>query len=388
MTNELTTEATDRSVEWRGGSLDDLVRMLSTPAVAARIEVLVPDGMGRPERPIGEVHMVAGGVSDAFAGTLRGDEAMAHLKALAATTFRVEPCIPEPASGGIAPAGPSDGSLAERSLAALMRYCEQYVMTCLIEVSKGEQHATISYRKGEIISTVVDGSESEEALSEVMSWKEGRYKIVLPPLVLPAPPPRPVRPSLAETRTLFGYAPPPPPAHAPPRETLPFVPPVDYAASARRATRPGMPVDVYDTASPERTTDVGVPAFPSPSTSSRPSTTIDIEAGTPGPLPTTLERPGSLPSAAAAAGPAAGEPRSTAPGFGPARPADAPAPAPAPAPSRETRPPAATVRMQRRVAVRRRTLSDLPVAVHVGLGLALGLAIVGAYWVVQGLLLQ
>jgi hypothetical protein len=40
------------------------------------------------------------------------------------------------------------------------------------------------------------------------------------------------------------------------------------------------------------------------------------------------------------------------------------------------------------VAVRRRTLSDLPVAVHVGLGLALGLAIVGAYWVVQGLLLQ
>jgi hypothetical protein len=38
------------------------------------------------------------------------------------------------------------------------------------------------------------------------------------------------------------------------------------------------------------------------------------------------------------------------------------------------------------VAVRRRTLSDLPVAAHVGLGLALGLAVVGAYWVVQGIL--
>jgi hypothetical protein len=38
------------------------------------------------------------------------------------------------------------------------------------------------------------------------------------------------------------------------------------------------------------------------------------------------------------------------------------------------------------VAVRRRSLSDLPVLAHVGLGLALGLAVVGAYWVVQGIL--
>jgi hypothetical protein len=40
----------------------------------------------------------------------------------------------------------------------------------------------------------------------------------------------------------------------------------------------------------------------------------------------------------------------------------------------------------RRTAVRKRTLADLPVVVHVGLGLALGLAIVGGYWVIQSLL--
>jgi hypothetical protein len=50
-----------------------------------------------------------------------------------------------------------------------------------------------------------------------------------------------------------------------------------------------------------------------------------------------------------------------------------------------SRPPS-TTRNSRRVAVRRRTLSDLPVFAHVGLGLALGLAVVGAYWVIQGIL--
>jgi len=45
-------------------------------------------------------------------------------------------------------------------------------------------------------------------------------------------------------------------------------------------------------------------------------------------------------------------------------------------------------RATRRVAVRRRTLSDLPVAAHVGLGLVLGLAVVGTYWVIQSILIH
>jgi hypothetical protein len=74
--------------------------------------------------------------------------------------------------------------------------------------------------------------------------------------------------------------------------------------------------------------------------------------------------------------------RSTAPGFVPAKPDSVPT---LTGLARETRNATVSPRTPRRVAVRRRTLSDLPVVVHVGLGLALGLAIVGAYWLAQGL---
>jgi len=133
----------DQAVEWKGGSLDELVAMLSGPALAARIEVLAPEPGTRAERVAGEVHMVAGGVSESFAGDLRGDEALEHLKALSSTRFRVEPCVPDPETGGVAPPGPDEGLLTERPLASLMRYCEQFAMTCLLEVWRGSEHATI-----------------------------------------------------------------------------------------------------------------------------------------------------------------------------------------------------------------------------------------------------
>src|SRR3954447_4019286 len=159
----------DQAVEWKGGSLEELVGMLSGPALAARIEVLAPEPGTRSDLVAGEVHMVAGGVAEAIAGELRGDEALAHLKALPSTRFRVEPCVPEPDSGGISPPGPDEGMLTERSLASLMRYCEQFVMTCLLEVWRGSEQATIRYRRGEIASIVVDGSDAPDRLPEVMT---------------------------------------------------------------------------------------------------------------------------------------------------------------------------------------------------------------------------
>src|SRR5213076_814600 len=171
--------STDRVVQWRGGSLDELMGMLSGPGLAARIEVLSSEGGGRPERVVGAVQLMAGGVAEAISGSLRGDDALAQLKRLSTATFRVEPCVPEPESGGIAPPGPEEGQLSERPLAALMRYCEQYAMTCLLEVWRGGEQATINYRRGEIVSTTVDGNDDPEQLPEVMTWSQGQYRIVL-----------------------------------------------------------------------------------------------------------------------------------------------------------------------------------------------------------------
>ena len=369
--------STDRVVYWRGGSLDELVAMLSGPALAARIEVVIADA--QKERVVGEVHMVAGGVAEAISGSLRGDDALAQLKRLPMAHFRVEPCVPEPETGGISPPGPEEGSLADRSLAALMRYCEQYAITCLLEVWRGGQQATINYRRGEIVSSTVDGSDDPERLPEVMTWTEGQYRIVLPPLVLPAPP-KPVRaPVSSEQRTLFGYVPPSPlpppeqprrPSESLLRETIPIVPPAAATDAGHRATRPGLPVDIYDAAIPERVTDVGVPAMPNVDPDKTPLP-APSEPRVPQPsVLTTLPDRTSPPS------------RSTAPGFVPAKPESVPTLA---GQARESRVASVSPRTPRRLAVRRRTLSDLPVVVHVGLGLALGLAIVGAYWVAQGL---
>src|SRR5439155_749108 len=121
------------------------------------------------------------GDAAALDGALDAVDALAQLKRLPMAHFRVEPCVPEPETGGISPPGPEEGSLADRSLAALMRYCEQYAITCLLEVWRGGQQATINYRRGEIVSSTVDGSDDPERLPEVMTWTAGQYQIVLPP---------------------------------------------------------------------------------------------------------------------------------------------------------------------------------------------------------------
>jgi hypothetical protein len=331
---------------------------------------------------VGEVHVVAGGVAEAISGDLRGEDALEQLKRLATAHFRVEPCVPDPGNGGISPPGPEEGQLSERSLAKLMRYCEEYAMTCLLEVWQGGQQATISYRRGEMISTTVDGHDGSEQLPEVMTWTEGQYRIVLPPLVLPAPP-RAVKPASSEQRTLFGYVAPPVAAPEAPRpsqqsllrQTIPVIPPrAEVEEHGHRPTRPGLPVDIYDAAVPERVTDVGVPAI----------------GGDPDKTPLPAPSEPRLPAAAAVLttlpdrGPV--QHRATAPGFTPAKPESVPTLSGS---ARESRPLISSPprsHTPRRVAVRRRTLSDLPVVVHVGLGLALGLAIVGAYWLAQGFL--
>jgi Domain of unknown function (DUF4388) len=177
----------DRITEWEGGSLSELVAMLQAAALPVRIEVIAP---GTPGSNAGEVHLLAGGLADAFAGSLRRDDAMAALQRLEGARYVIESRLPDPESGSLSEPGPHEGSLKDRPLASLMRYCEEYVLTCRLEVWRGQDRAVISYRRGEIIGTVVGGSEGSELLPEVLSWTEGSYEIILPAPVLPQLPAR------------------------------------------------------------------------------------------------------------------------------------------------------------------------------------------------------
>ena len=86
------TVAQGNALEWEGGSIDDLVQMLATPALAVRVEVRTPSA-GKP-RKVGEIHMVAGGVYETLAGELRGDDAMEHLRGVSPLSFRLQPRLP------------------------------------------------------------------------------------------------------------------------------------------------------------------------------------------------------------------------------------------------------------------------------------------------------
>jgi hypothetical protein len=196
-------------MEWEGGSLAELVAVLQATALPVRIEVFA---RGATDSNAGEVHLLAGGLADAFAGSLRREDALAALQRLEGARYLVETTLPDPDTGSLSAPGPQQGSLKDRPLAALMRYCEDYVLTCRLEVWRGQERAVISYRRGEIVGTTVGGAEGSERLPEVMSWTDGSYDIVLPAPALPPAPARrsgarPVEPAAKVERKRHGTLP-------------------------------------------------------------------------------------------------------------------------------------------------------------------------------------
>jgi hypothetical protein len=204
-----------KALDWNGGTLSDLIAILSAPAVSARVEV-IPVGA---EAAIGEVHLVAGGVSDSIYNGQATDDALDRLLVITPARFRVEPRLPNPRSGDLGAPGPEAGTLDGRPLAHLMRYCEDYVITCAIEVWRGNETARVDYRRGEISGVTVGGIDAPERLAEVMQWASGNYRLNIPPIQLPAIAPKrttaPVMPILpatpapaarpaSATRTMFG----------------------------------------------------------------------------------------------------------------------------------------------------------------------------------------
>jgi hypothetical protein len=196
-----------KKLDWSGGSLTELIALLSAPAVSAVVEVLPPSG----DAPIGEVHLVAGGVSDSVYEGKATDDALDRLLEVTGTRFQIDPRLPDPATGDLGKPGPDSGTLDGRPLAHLMRYCEDYVITCGIEVWRGNETARVDYKRGEISGVTVGGIDAPERLAEVMQWASGNYRINVPPIHLPAvapkqipvvaPAPEPVR---SATKTIFG----------------------------------------------------------------------------------------------------------------------------------------------------------------------------------------
>ena len=227
-------------VEWSGGALDDLIAYLSGPAAAVRVEVLPATG----DTAVGELHLLAGGISEALYAGKSTDDALDKLRGVANPRFRLEPRLPNPVDGDLGSPGPESGTLDSRPLAHLMRYCEQYVITCGIEVWRGSETARVEYRKGEISGVTVGGIDAPERLAEVMQWAAGNYRLIMPKLTMPESVPKaavvkPAAPAPAPAPVPAAAAAPPakPPA-TPPAARLPATPPTARPAAPAPPPQP------------------------------------------------------------------------------------------------------------------------------------------------------
>jgi len=201
------TAANKNILEWDGGALDDLMAILTAPALSVRVEVIAAAN----DTPIGEVHLLAGGVSEAIYNGSNANDALDKLRSVRPARFRIEPRLPNPADGDLTYPGPDSGTLDARPLAHLMRYCEEYVITAAIDVWRGNETARVDYRKGEISGVTVGGIDAPERLAEVMRWSSGNYRLVVPrltlPEVVPVAPPKPAAPPPPEPATAWAPTP-------------------------------------------------------------------------------------------------------------------------------------------------------------------------------------
>jgi hypothetical protein len=308
-------------IDWNGGSLTDLIALLSAPAVSARVEV-IPLGA---DSPIGEVHLVAGGVSDSIYDGQATDDALDKLLTVTPAHFRVDGRLPHPQTGDLGNPGPESGTLDGRPLAHLMRYCEDYVITCAIEVWRGNETARVDYKRGEISGVTVGGIDAPERLAEVMQWASGNYRLNVPPISLPAMAPRrttagampvvapePARQASA-TKTIFGIpqseiaaaraaaeaimqaqgvgtpappevAPPPVSAPAPAHTPAPIITPPEVAPSTVpapvAATRGSATKTIFGVPAPSLPEGFTTPAAPEPAPVARVDAAAPVETTT------------------------------------------------------------------------------------------------------------
>jgi hypothetical protein len=262
--------------EWSGGDLDDLIAILSAPAISARVEVLGPTGDG----PIGEVHLLAGGVSDSIFHGKATDDALDRLRAEKPTRFRVDQRLPNATDGNLSDPGPETGTLDGRALAHLMRYCEDYVITCAIDVWRGNETARVEYRRGEISGVTVGGIDAPERLAEVMQWASGNYRLVVPDFKLPATAPKRDK--------------------APSAAPVPVPAPAASAQAARQASATktifGMPVAEIAKARAAAEAAKGTAEAAKPAPTPAPRVVTPAPAAAPAPAPSKTSPPAAAPA--------------------------------------------------------------------------------------------
>ena len=256
---------------------------------------------------VGEVHLLAGGVSDALYGGKSTDDALDKLRAAKPTRFRVEQRLPNPADGDLDVPGCGRGDAGEpraRAPDALLRGLRHHLP---IEVWRGNENARVDYKRGEINGVTVGGIDAPERLAEVMQWSSGNYRIIVQPLKLPAVAPK--RPQAAAAAPAKVPAPAPSAQaarHSSATKTIFGMPAAEIIKARAAAEAAKAAAAAAAGAAPARPTAPTSPATPATTAAAAPASRLlrhprlrhrPTPAPAPAPAPAKVTPPGVAPSA-------------------------------------------------------------------------------------------
>lgn len=84
--------------------------------------------------------------------------------------------------GGAAPDPAVKGSLSERELVDVLRFCENNSLNGKVVVKKGDKEGEIHYQKGELKRVILGDLSEDDALDAMLNWQEGEFVIKPKPL--------------------------------------------------------------------------------------------------------------------------------------------------------------------------------------------------------------
>ena len=79
--------------------------------------------------------------------------------------------------GSAAGAGSVKGSLAEKSLVDVMKFCESNSLNGELQVTRNGEQGVMFYEKGELVRVELGGKSEDEALDTLLKWTEGEFTI-------------------------------------------------------------------------------------------------------------------------------------------------------------------------------------------------------------------
>jgi len=148
---------------------------------AAHKNLLTGQIVVQAEGKEGSLQIRAGAVDEVRFGELKDDPALAHMKLLKGGTYELTQRLPD-LGGELGSAAALDGEVIDVPITAIMRHCEDHALSCTLIVVSGYDRGEIVYKAGDLVGGTVNAQNTDDAVEQIVGWKNARFRVQLPPL--------------------------------------------------------------------------------------------------------------------------------------------------------------------------------------------------------------